>query len=49
MGAMPETAELWVGGAGSAGLDISRLDRKVILINDLPALEGECRRCQGIP
>jgi len=47
--AMPETAELWVGGAGSAGLDVSRLDRKVILINDLPAFEEECRRCQGIP
>jgi methanogenic corrinoid protein MtbC1 len=42
--AMPERAELWVGGAASANLDLSNLGRKAILIKDLPALENECRR-----
>jgi MerR family transcriptional regulator, light-induced transcriptional regulator len=42
--AMPEGAELWVGGAGSADLDLSNLGRKTVLIKDLPALENECRR-----
>jgi len=42
--AMPEAAELWVGGAGSASLDLSGLGRKTVWIKDLPALETECRR-----
>jgi MerR family transcriptional regulator, light-induced transcriptional regulator len=42
--AMPEGAELWVGGAGSADLDLSNLGRMTVLIKDLPALENECRR-----
>ncbi len=42
--AMPEGAELWVGGAGSADLDLSNLGRKTVWIKDLPALENECRR-----
>ena len=42
--AMPEGAELWVGGAGSADLDLSNLGRKTLWIKDLPALENECRR-----
>jgi DNA-binding transcriptional MerR regulator/methylmalonyl-CoA mutase cobalamin-binding subunit len=45
--AMPKDAELWVGGAGSAGLDVSKLDRNVIVIGDLPALEEECRRSKS--
>lgn len=42
--AMPEDAELWVGGAGSADLDLTHLGRKTLWIKDLPALEDECRR-----
>ena len=42
--AMPEDAELWVGGAGSTSLDLSNLGRKTVWIKDLPALENECRR-----
>jgi methanogenic corrinoid protein MtbC1 len=42
--AMPEAAELWVGGASSADLDLSNLGRKTVLVKDLPALENECRR-----
>jgi DNA-binding transcriptional MerR regulator len=42
--ALPEAVELWLGGAGSADLDLSNLARKTVLINDLPALENECRR-----
>ncbi len=42
--AMPEGIELWVGGAGSADLDLTRLGRKTVWIKDLPALENECRR-----
>ena len=42
--AMPEGVELWVGGAGSAGLDLTRLGRKTVLLQDLPALENEFRR-----
>ncbi|MEO5922825.1 MAG: MerR family transcriptional regulator [Bryobacteraceae bacterium] len=42
--AMPETTELWIGGAAAVELDLSNLARKVILLADLPALEGECRR-----
>lgn len=42
--AMPETCELWVGGAGGCNLDISNMGRKTVLLRDLPALENECRR-----
>jgi methanogenic corrinoid protein MtbC1 len=42
--AMPEDAELWVGGAASTDLDLTRLGRKTVWIKDLPALENECRR-----
>jgi methanogenic corrinoid protein MtbC1 len=42
--AMPEDAELWVGGAASASLDLSGLDRRTVWIKDLPALENECSR-----
>jgi len=42
--AMPEDAELWVGGEGSAHLDYTQLGRKTVWIEDLPALENECRR-----
>ena len=42
--AVPEGAELWVGGAGSVDLDLSNLGRKTVWIEDLPALENECRR-----
>ncbi|MGD0436428.1 MAG: MerR family transcriptional regulator [Bryobacteraceae bacterium] len=42
--AMPETVELWVGGASGAKLDLASLGRETVLIKDLPALENECRR-----
>jgi DNA-binding transcriptional MerR regulator len=42
--AMPEAGELWVGGASSTDLDLTRLGRKTVWIKDLPALENECRR-----
>jgi DNA-binding transcriptional MerR regulator len=42
--AMPEDTELWVGGAGSADLDLTHLGRRTVWIKDLPALENECRR-----
>ncbi len=42
--AMPEGTELWVGGAGSASLDLSSPGRKTVWIKDLPALENECHR-----
>jgi len=42
--AMPEDTELWVGGARSAGLNLTHLGRKALWIKDLPALENECRR-----
>jgi DNA-binding transcriptional MerR regulator len=42
--AMPDSGELWVGGASSANLDLSNLVRKTVLIKDFPALEDECRR-----
>ncbi|WP_080508178.1 MerR family transcriptional regulator [Bryobacter aggregatus] len=42
--AMPEGAELWVGGEGSADLDLTLLGHSTIRIKDLPALETECRR-----
>ncbi len=42
--AMPEDAELWVGGAASTGMDLSNPGRKTRLIEDLPAFERECRR-----
>lgn len=41
---MPESGELCVGGAGSADLDLSGLVRTAVRLNDLPALENECRR-----
>jgi DNA-binding transcriptional MerR regulator len=42
--AMPENGELWLGGAGSADLDLTNPNTKTILIKDLQALENECRR-----
>jgi DNA-binding transcriptional MerR regulator len=42
--AMPEPAELWVGGAGSADLDLTHLGRRTVSIEDLQAFENECRR-----
>jgi methanogenic corrinoid protein MtbC1 len=43
-GAIPKDAELWIGGAGSADLNLTHLGRKTVWIKDLPALEDECRR-----
>lgn len=42
--AIPEAAELWVGGGSGADLDLSNLGRKTILVKDLPAFENECKR-----
>jgi methanogenic corrinoid protein MtbC1 len=42
--AMPEDAELWIGGAAIADLDLSSLGRKTVVVKDLMAFENECRR-----
>lgn len=42
--AMPDGAELWIGGAGSAALDRTGLGVRTMWIEDLQALESECRR-----
>jgi MerR family transcriptional regulator, light-induced transcriptional regulator len=42
--AMPENVELWIGGASSGDLDLSKLARPTILIKDLGALEHQCSR-----
>jgi hypothetical protein len=42
--AMPEAGELWIGGAGSVGLDLSGLNRKAVRLDDFPTLETECLR-----
>jgi MerR family transcriptional regulator, light-induced transcriptional regulator len=41
--AMPESSQLWIGGAGIAELDLSKLGRKTIVLKDLLAFEEECR------
>lgn len=41
---MPETTGLWTGGAGSEGLDLSKIGRRVIQLRNLPAFETECQR-----
>ncbi len=41
--AIPESSQLWVGGAGIVELDLSKLGRKTVLLKDLPAFENECR------
>lgn len=41
--AMPESSELWVGGAGTAELDLSKLGRKTVLLKNLPQFEEACR------
>ena len=48
-GAMPEGSELWLGGAASADLDLANSGRKTVLLQDLPALENECRRWRNQP
>lgn len=40
--AIPESSELWIGGAGIAALDPSKLGRETVFLKDLPAFEGEC-------
>lgn len=42
--AMPEACELWVGGASSGLVELSKLGRKIVMLKDLPAFETECRR-----
>jgi len=42
--AMPEAGELWIGGASSADVDLSKLGRKTVLVKDFSGLENECRR-----
>jgi MerR family transcriptional regulator, light-induced transcriptional regulator len=41
--AIPESTELWIGGAASAELNLSKLGRKTLILKDLPAFEDECR------
>ncbi len=41
--AIPESTELWIGGAASAELNLSKLGRKTLILKDLPALEDQCR------
>ena len=42
--ALPETTELWIGGASSQQIDLARLGRKTVLIESLSAFENECLR-----
>ena len=46
--AIPESTELWIGGAGIAELDLIKLGRQTILLKNLPALEDECRRWKNL-
>jgi methanogenic corrinoid protein MtbC1 len=41
---IPESAELWIGGAGTAHLDLSRVERPAVIVPDLPGLEKLSRR-----
>jgi methanogenic corrinoid protein MtbC1 len=41
---MPEATTLWIGGAGSEGLDASGFGRRAMKLKDLPAFEAECQR-----
>ena len=45
--AMPETGELWLGGAHSGDVDLANLGRKTVLLTDLSAFEMECQRCRN--
>jgi DNA-binding transcriptional MerR regulator len=47
--AMPESAELWVGGAGSGDLDLSGLSRKTVALKDLSEFEAECESWSNTP
>ncbi len=42
--AMPEKATLWLGGAGVAALDLSEVERRTVVLSDLPAFEHACMR-----
>ncbi len=37
--ALPKSTQLWIGGAGSAGMDFSSMERQPIVLNDLPSFE----------
>jgi hypothetical protein len=38
------STELWLGGRGSATLDLSKFGGRTKLVTDLPAFEKECQR-----
>lgn len=40
---MPKATALWVGGAGTEGLDLRGIGRRAIKLKDLPAFEAECQ------
>jgi methanogenic corrinoid protein MtbC1 len=42
--AMPEAAEIWLGGADGGTVELSGLGRKSVLLRDLTHFEAECRR-----
>lgn len=42
--AISQDQELWIGGAACREVNVSHLGRRVVLLNDLPALEQEFRR-----
>ena len=42
--AMPAAAQLWIGGTGAAGLDLSNLGRPHLRIEDFPAFERACEQ-----
>lgn len=42
--AIPETAQLWLGGAGTADFDFANMGINAVVIKDLPTFEIECRR-----
>ena len=41
---MPKATALWVGGAGTEGLDLTGLGQRAIRLKNLPAFEAECKR-----
>ncbi len=41
---MPKAAALWLGGAGSQGLELSGIGRPVMRLENLPAFEAQCQR-----
>ncbi|MEQ1884762.1 MAG: MerR family transcriptional regulator [Bryobacteraceae bacterium] len=44
---LPERGEVWIGGLSVVTIDTAPLGDKIVVLNDLPAFEEECRRLQA--